>query len=99
VIRIYLIVDRHPVHRAGAVKKWLGTKGRRVRLFYLPGYQPDLNPGEYLNQDVKSNAVGSRRPPDAETMPKDIPGYLRGRQRRPQIVMNDFKHESVRYAS
>jgi len=97
--RIYLIVDRHPVHRAGAVRKWLGAKGRLVRLFYLPGYRPDLNPDEYLNQDVKSNAVGRRRPPDAETMRKDISGYLRGRQRRPQIVMNYFKHESVRYAS
>jgi len=97
--RIYLIVDRHPVHRAGAVKKWLGTKGRRVRLFYLPGRRPDLNPDEYLNHDVKSNAVGRRRPPDVETMRKDISGYLRGRQRRPQIVMNYFKHESVRYAS
>jgi len=97
--RIYLIVDRHPVHRAGAVKKWLGAKGRLVRLFYLPGYRPDLNPDEYLNQDVKSNAVGRRRPPDAETMRKDISGYLRGRQRRPHIVMNYFKHKSVRYAS
>lgn len=97
--RIYLIVDRHPVHRAGAVRKWLGAKGRLVRLFYLPGYRPDLNPDEYLNQDVKSNAVGRRRPPDAETIRKDISGYLRGRQRRPQIVMNYFKHESVRYAS
>ncbi|MGB7294591.1 MAG: transposase, partial [Candidatus Aminicenantales bacterium] len=35
--RIYLIVDGHPVHRAQAVKRWLGKKGRRVRLFYLPG--------------------------------------------------------------
>jgi transposase len=97
--RIYLIVDRHPVHRAQAVKRWLPTEGRRVRLFYLPGYRPDLNPDEYLNQDVKSNAVGRRRPPDVVTMRKNISGYLRGRQRRPQIVMNSFKHESVRYAS
>jgi transposase len=50
--RIYLIVDRHPVHRAQAVKRWLGEKGRRVRLFYLPGYRSDLNPDELLNQDV-----------------------------------------------
>lgn len=97
--RIYLIVDRHPVHRSGAVKKWLETKGRRVRLFYLPGYRPDLNPDEYLNQDVKSNAVGRRRPPDVVTMRKNVSGYLRGRQRRPQTVRNYFKHESVRYAS
>lgn len=97
--RIYLIVDRHPVHRAQAVKRWLATEGRRVKLFYLPGYRPDLNPDEYLNQDVKSNSVGRRRPPDLVTMRKNVSGYLRSRQRRPQIVMNYFKHESVRYAS
>lgn len=97
--RIYLIVDRHPVHRAAAVKKWLETTGRRVRLFYLPGYRPDLNPDEFLNQDVKSNAVGRRRPPDVVTMRKNVSGYLRGRQRQPHIVRNYFKHESVRYAS
>jgi transposase len=97
--RIYLIVDRHPVHRAQAVKKWPATKGRRVRLFYLPGYRPDLNPDEYLNQDVKSNAVGRRRPANEPEMRKDISGYLRSRQRQPRIVRNYFKHESVRYAA
>lgn len=97
--RIYLIVDRHPVHRSGAVRAWLGERSRRIRLFHLPGYRPDLNPDEYLNQDVKSNALGRRRPPDAETMRKEISGYLRGRQRRPEIVQNYFRHEKVRYAA
>lgn len=97
--KIFLIVDRHPAHRAATVKSWLKQKERRVRLFYLPGYRPDLNPDEYLNQDVKSNAVGRRRPPDEAMMRKDISGYLRSRQRQPRIVMNYFKHESVRYAA
>jgi len=96
--KAFLIVDRHPVHRAAKVKHWLGKKGRRLKLFYLPAYRPDLNPDEYLNQDVKSNAVGRRRPPDVVTMRKDVSGYLRSRQRRPEIVKNYFNHASVRYA-
>ncbi len=59
----------------------------------------DLNPDEFLNQDVKSNAMGRRRPPDIVTMRKNVSGYLRGRQRQPHIVRNYFKHEIVRYAS
>jgi transposase len=77
----------------------LKKKERRLRLFYLPGYRPDLNPDEYLNQDVKSNAVGRRRPSNEPEMRKDIFGYLRRRQRQPRIVRNYFKHESVRYAA
>ncbi|MGB8952076.1 MAG: IS630 family transposase [Candidatus Aminicenantales bacterium] len=97
--RIFLIVDRLPAHRSATVKTWLKKKERRVRLFYLPGYRPGLNPDEYLNQDVKSNAVGRRRPANELEMRKDVSGYLKSRQRLPRIVRNYFKHESVRYAA
>ena len=39
-----------------------------------------------------------RAAPDQRVV-EGMPGYLRCHQRRPQIVMNYFKHESVRYAS
>lgn len=31
-------------------------------LIRLPGYCPELNPDELLNQDVKTNALGKSRP-------------------------------------
>lgn len=57
---LYLIVDGHPVHRATAVKAWLNEDRRKIRLFFLPGYSPELNPDELLNQDVKRHALGRR---------------------------------------
>jgi hypothetical protein len=51
-----------PAHRSAAVQRWLARHAGRVELFFLPGYSPDLNPDEFLNQDVKSNALGRRRP-------------------------------------
>ena len=59
--RLFLILDRHPVHVSVKVKKWVKKKEDRLRLFFLPGYSPELNPDEKLNQDVKSNSVGRRR--------------------------------------
>jgi hypothetical protein len=56
------MVDRHRVHRAKPVKQWLAARPERLRLFLLPAYSPELNPDEYLNQDVKSNALGCQRP-------------------------------------
>lgn len=55
--KAFLIVDEHPVHTARRVEQWVARHRRQVRLFFLPGYSPDLNPDELLNQDVKTNAV------------------------------------------
>ncbi len=59
--KVYLIVDGHPVRRAKKVKLWLEKHKDRIRMFFLPPYSPELNPDEYLNNDVKSNAVGRKR--------------------------------------
>ncbi len=56
--RVYLIADRHPVHRSRQVRQWLEEHSREIRLILLPGYSPELNPDEMLNNDLKSNAVG-----------------------------------------
>jgi transposase len=60
--KIYLIVDGHPVHRSVAVKQFVADNANRLRLIRLPGYCPELNPYELLNQDVKTNALGKSRP-------------------------------------
>jgi hypothetical protein len=51
--KVFLIVDEHPVHLAEAVERWVGRHHRQIRLFFLPGYAPELNPDEYLNQENK----------------------------------------------
>lgn len=97
--KVFLIVDGHPVHRAKAVARWLDEHSERIKMFLLPGYSPELNPDELLNNDVKTNALGSRRPADQAEMIAGVRSYLRGTQRRPDIVINYFQEEHVRYAA
>ena len=97
--KVFLILDGHPVHRSKAVARWLAEHAEQIEMFLLPGYSPDLNPDELLNNDVKSNAVGRRRPADQVEMIADVRGYLRGTQRHPQIVINYFQEKHVRYAA
>jgi transposase len=97
--KVFLIVDGHPVHRSKRVAIWLEQHADRIRLYRLPGYSPDLNPDELLNNDVKANAVGRRRPGDRDEMIADVRGYLRSTQKCPGIVRNFFKHPSVAYAA
>ena len=97
--KIFLIVDNHPAHRSRAASRWLDQHQHRIRLFYLPTYSPQLNPDEMLNQDVKTNAVGRRRPSDRAEMIADVRSYLRSTQHQPDIVRNYFHAESVCYAA
>ena len=97
--KVFLIVDGHPVHRSRKVKRWVEKHKQQIRLVQLPGYSPDLNPDELLNQDVKSNALGRRRPSNQTEMIGDVRSYLRSTQRQPEVVKNYFQHETVQYAA
>jgi transposase len=95
----FLIVDGHPVHHAVKVKRWLEKRANQIRLFFLPGYSPELNPDELLNQDVKSNAVGQRRARNQPELVASTRSYLWSRQRQPHIVRQYFHEQHVRYAA
>jgi hypothetical protein len=97
--KVFVILDGHPVHRAKAVGRWLAEQASQIEMFLLPGYSPELNPDELLNNDVKSNALGRRRPADQTEMIAGVRSYLHGTQRRPDIVVNYFQEEHVRYAA
>lgn len=96
---VFLIVDRHPVHRARKIREWLESQEDKLRMFFLPSYSPELNPDELLNQDVKSNAVGRQRPRDRKEMIASVKGYLGATQRRPEIVQAYFREKHVQYAA
>ena len=96
--KVFLIWDRHPVHQAAAVERWLRGHAAQIEVFPLPTYSPELNPGEYLNQDVKSNAVRRRRPHDKPEMMLDLRSYLHSTQGHPEIVRSYFRHRSTKYA-
>ena len=53
--KMFLIVDNHRAHKSKKVSSWLKSNEEKIRLYYLPSYCPELNPDEFLNQDVKSH--------------------------------------------
>ena len=97
--KIFLILDSHSVHLSAQANRWLARHRRQIELFFLPTYSPALNPDELLNQDVKSNALGRRRPKDLAEMTSNLRTYLRSTQHRPDIVKSYFQETHVRYAA
>jgi transposase len=97
--KVYLIVDGHPVHRARQAKQFVEDNAKRLRLIRLPGYCPELNPDELLNQDVKTNGLGKSRPRDKADLMATVRSHLYRRQKQPQVVRNLFLEKHVRYAA
>lgn len=97
--KLYLIVDGHPVHRSAVAKQFVAANEARLRLVRLPGYCPELNPDELLNQNVKTNGLGKSRPGNRVELMAGVRSHLRRRQRQPQLIRNLFQEKHVRYAA
>lgn len=97
--KVFVIVDKHPVHRSKKVPAWLAQNATRIRLFFLPGYSPELNPDEMVNQDVKTNAVGRKRARNRAQLMRHVRRYLHRRRANPDMVKRYFHEPSVRYAA
>jgi transposase len=97
--KIFLILDNHKVHHAYKVQDWIEANKDKIELFFLPPYCPELNPDELLNQDVKSNAVGRKRPKTLTDLKRNVRLYLFGTQKSPEIVKSYFQKSEVKYAA
>jgi len=96
--KVFVIADNLRTHRCAAVREWLDAHSKKIEMFYLPGYAPDLNPDEYLNCDMK-RTLGER--PDARvkgTLKKNVIRVMRSIQKQPNRVRKYFEHKSISYA-
>ena len=97
--KLYLIVDGHPVHRSVVARDFVAANEARLRLIRLPGYCPELNPDDLLNQDVKTNGLGKSRPANRAELMAGVRSHLGRRQKQPQVIRNLFQEKHVRYAA
>jgi transposase len=96
---IFLIVDGHPTHRARLVKTFLETMKGKLKLFYLPSYSPELNPDEYVWNDVKNNAVGRSIITNTKSLRSAVTSRLRYLQTNPRHIRTFFQSDTTRYAA
>lgn len=97
--KIIVIADGHPAHRGRRLRQWLEEHASQCELVLLPGYAPELNPDELLNQDLKSNVFRSGRPKTRDELVGQTRSYLRATQKRPDIVRAYFQEAHVNYAA
>ena len=69
----------------------------RLRLFFLPGYSPQLNPDEWVWKNVKSDRVGRAGISGPDQFKALAVGALRRLQAMPHIVRGFFADPDLAY--
>ena len=75
----------------------LSQNGLRLKLFFLPGYSPELNPDEWVWKNVKHDRIGKTGVTSKEDLKAKAIGALRRLQKRPGLVRAFFADPHLRY--
>jgi len=97
--KLFVVLDNLRVHHSKIVKKWAEQNKDKIELFYLPSYSPELNPDEYLNNDLKSGIGLKSTPKNDKQMKKNVKSHMKYLQKNPERVARFFMHESIKYAA
>lgn len=97
--KIFLVVDGHSAHKTKAIKAWLEENKNRIELFFLPPYSPELNAQEYVNQDLKTNIIGKKRPINKAQMRNNVEEFMNNRKNDRKQVQKYFHESHVQYAA
>jgi transposase len=96
---VFVIADGHPTHRAKLVERFVATQRGRLALFILPPYSPELNPDEYVWNDLKNHGIGRKVITSLTQMRQAVLSHLHQLQKLPELVRGFFHAPTTRYAA
>jgi transposase len=97
--KVFLILDNAKTHHSKILTGWVEENKKRVALFYLPSYSPDLNPDEHVNADVKYG-VGSKTPKRTkEGLREATEEHMDMLRRTPKRIKRYFLDPAIAYAA
>jgi transposase len=94
-----VILDNAKTHHSKILTGWAEENKKRVALYYLPPYSPDLNPDEHINADVKYGA-GSRTPKRTkEGLREAAEEHMKMLRKTPKRIRRYFLDPAIAYAT
>ena len=94
---LYLILDSLPAHKAKVVCDYVESTNGKLKLFFLPGYAPELNPDELVWSYVKRTGTAKRPLRQNESLQDRIEADLIDLQNNPGLIRSLFKAPDVAY--
>jgi transposase len=96
--KVLLVVDNLKVHHSKAVTEWLEDNSKKIEVFYLPSYSPELNPDEYFNNMMKTEIQAIPKAKTQEELNSNVRRILKRLQNNTTKMKKIFNHKHVEYA-
>jgi transposase len=90
--RMVIIWDGAPIHRSQVIREFLAHgAAQRIHVERLPGYAPELNPGEGLCQQLKGVELWNACCLNLSHLRHELRDAVRRVRRKPRIIYGCFK--------
>lgn len=94
---VFLILDNSRVHKSKLVKSFVESTEGRLTLFFLPPYSPQLNPDEWVWNNVKTHRIGRSGLMRSAEMFQSVYAALLRLKNSPHIVQGFFRDPTLAY--
>jgi transposase len=94
---LFLVIDSLPAHKAKLVSDYVETTKGKLKLYFLPGYAPELNPDELVWSHMKRTGTAKRPLASNEVLQERIEADLIRIQNDRALVRSFFKAPDVAY--
>ena len=95
--KIFLIIDNARIHHAKIVQEYIKNQ-RKISLFYLPAYAPDINPVELFNNAFKIN-IRKKNAMKSEELLNNVYKLLQDMRDDVELMKSFFKSKKVEYVN
>jgi transposase len=87
----FVIHDGLPSHRANLVKEYVESTNGKLKLFQLPGYSPELNPDEWVWDNLKKR-LGRRAHKSLDDLTEHATRIMHEIKADPQLIAGFYEH-------
>ena len=87
----FVIHDGLPSHRAKLVTEYVQTTNGKLKLFQLPGYSPELNPSEWVWDNMKKR-LGKRAHRNMEDLEEHGSQIMNDIKNDPSLIQSFYNH-------
>jgi transposase len=88
--KIVVISDNAPIHKAKLVKEFVLSNQKRITLFNIPSYSPELNPDEHIWSYLKAYELVAHQAQNKKELKKLVRYKMNKISRKPNLIRSFF---------
>jgi transposase len=94
---LILLADNASFHKSKAVREFVRSNRKRIRVFFLPKHSPERNPDEQVWEEIKNKKIGRQFIRNKKDLKKRLSSALKSLQRRTKRVKSFFELPETQY--